>query len=326
MNELNLNFEMVRVAKCKTTDAVNKCENEHNRVGEYAERHNVDPTLSTSNYSITNFKGSQMEIFEKQKELYNKTHKRKLRKDAVKALDGVFMVSKTDKEKDFIAFTKSCAQFLGEFFPDCPVKLWIHKDEKELHGHYMVCPINSDGQCITDSVMRKNNLRQMQTRFAEICQENGMKDVVRGLSKQDRFEKGLPQNYHKSNWQWAQEQELKEKEAQRKLEEAERNAKTAEIRQKNAENAEKTARENVELAEKRLRKLKKDTNDEIQLKLNIQDDIEELRTQYKKEKEQYEKDKEQFNKNHLGRINAEDFENFMNLIPQYEEEQGIERT
>lgn len=58
----------------------------------------------------------------------------------------------------------------------------------------------------------------------------------------------------------------------------------------------------------------------------IQDDIEELRTQYKKEKEQYEKDKEQFNKNHLGKINAEDFENFMNLIPQYEEEQGIERT
>ena len=118
--------------------------------------------------------------------------------------------------------------------------------------------------------------------------------------------------------------EYQETEEARK--EAEQNAKTAEIRQINAENAEKTARENAEREEKRLKKLRKEANAEIQLKLDIQDDIEELRTQYKKEKEQYEKDKEQFNKNHLGKINAEDFENFMNLIPQYEEEQGIERT
>ncbi len=271
MNDLGKNFEMVRFAKCKTTTAVNKCENEHSRKDGYEDRPNINKELSSTNISMSNFKGTQMEIFERQKEKYNQTHKKKLRKDAVKALDGVFAFSDASQISD-IALGKSVAQFLGEFFPNCPAKIWIHNDEKQKHAHLMVCPINGSGECITDKVMRPAVFRKMQTRFAEICQQNGIKDVQRGISKADRFEKGLPQNYHKNKWQYAKEMELKEQKA-REAEEREKrailSAKKAQEDRENAELAQKNAEEN-------LRKILSDTTEEIKFQEYVKKNTDKL--------------------------------------------------
>lgn len=213
MNELGKNFEMVRFAKCKTTDAVNKCENEHSRKSFYAEKPNIKTELTSTNYIMSNFKGSQMELFEKQKELYNQKHTRKLRKDAIKALDGVFAFTDASKITDK-QLAQSVIDFLAEFMPDCYARIWVHNDEKQKHAHVLVCPIDKNGNCIADNVMNKATFRQMQTKFAQICEKNGIEGISRGIAKADRFEKGMPQNYHKDKWQYAKELELKEQQMQ----------------------------------------------------------------------------------------------------------------
>ncbi len=231
MNDLGLNFEMVRFAKCKTTDAVNKCENEHARKSFYADKPNINTELTSTNYIMSNFKGTQMEVFEKQKELYNQKHTRKLRKDAIKALDGVFAFTDasqiTDKQ-----LGQCVIDFLDEFMPNCYARIWVHNDEKQKHAHVLVCPIDKNGNCITDKVMNKASFRKMQSKFAEICEKNGIKGISRGIAKADRFEQGLPQNYHKDKWQYAKEMEMKEKEMQIK----ENAVKTVEDRLANLKN------------------------------------------------------------------------------------------
>lgn len=278
MNETN--FCCVRIAKVKTTDGVKKCENEHNRTNGYENRENINHDKTSHNTSMQNWNGSQNssieEVFQEQKKVYNKNHKRGLRKDAVHALDGVFILSKVNNPN---AFARSCQQFMNENFPDCFYKLWAHVDEKTIHVHFMVCAIDKNGNCITDKTMAKQNLRDIQTKFAEICRQNGLEDIERGISKADRFTQNLPQNSHKSPWQYANECNAKaeqaleaeklaknraifaEKERDKAIEaQKEAEAKTSEILAKQKDEiayldylkneAEKLGKENAELAKK----------------------------------------------------------------------------
>lgn len=280
MNETN--FCCVRIAKVKTTDGVKKCENEHNRTNGYENRENLNHEMTAYNKSMQTWDNSQFEsmedVFQEQKKVYNKNHKRGLRKDAVHALDGVFILSNVDN-RNGNAFAKSCDKFMKEMFPDCDYKLWGHFDEKTIHIHFMVCAIDKNGNCITDKTMSKQNLRDMQTKFAKICQENGLEDVSRGISKADRFAQKLPQNSHKSPWQYANEcnrqaeqaieaeklaknrQNFAEKEAEKAMQrKAEAEAKTSEILAKQKDEiayldylkdeAEKLGKENAELTKK----------------------------------------------------------------------------
>lgn len=202
------NFACVRIEKIKTVDGVKKCEAEHNRTGEFANRDNIDQDKTPYNVSMRNWRGDNLQsledVFQQQKSVYNQNHKRALRKDAVHMLDGVLVLSKVDKGQAQ-HFANACKQFLQTEFPNCYWTIWAHRDEKAIHCHFAVCAIDKDGNCITDKTMNKENLRKMQTSFAKICQKNGLEDVKRGISKEDRYEQNLPQNYHKNPWQYARE-------------------------------------------------------------------------------------------------------------------------
>ena len=224
MNETN--FSCVRIAKVKTADGVKKCEAEHNRTNGFENRENINHEKTSFNKSMQNWHEDNLKSFEdlfnQQKKLYNENHKRGLRKDAVRMLDGVFILSEVPKGQGNL-FSNSCVEFMKEMFPDCYWKLWAHLDEKTLHIHFGVCPIDKNGQCIADKTMKKENKKKMQTRFAQICQKNGL-DIQRGISKEDRFNQGLEQNNHKSPWQYANECE----DRAQKAKEAEKLAKISE--------------------------------------------------------------------------------------------------
>ena len=108
-----------------------------------------------------------VEWFKKQRELYNNTHKKKLRKDAVQCIDSVFCLSKCDMQdidKMMKAIKLTYKEILGEH--TVPMKIWIHVDELgECHGHGMITPIDKDGNCITDLLMKKTALQNIQDIF-----------------------------------------------------------------------------------------------------------------------------------------------------------------
>ena len=253
------NFSCVRIEKVKTADGAKKCEAEHNRTNGFENRENINHDRTPYNRSMQNWHGDKLnsleDVFQQQKTVYNKNHKRGLRKDAVHMLDGVFILSEVKKGQAQL-FANACQQFMREMFPNCYWKLWAHLDEKTVHFHFGVCPIDKDGNCITDKTMNKANFRKMQTRFAEICNENGLDDVQRGISKEDRFNQGLDQNYHKSPWQYANE-------CTRQAQKAIEAEKLAKNRQKFAEEEEKKAVQKAEEARAVTRKAIEDANKEI---------------------------------------------------------------
>ena len=290
------NFACVRIEKIKTVDGVKKCEAEHNRTGEFANRDNIDQDKTPYNVSMRNWRGDNLQsledVFQQQKTVYNQNHKRALRKDAVHMLDGVLVLSKVDKGQAQ-HFANACKQFLQTEFPNCYWTIWAHRDEKTIHCHFAVCPIDKNGNCITDKTMNKQNLRKMQTSFANLCKKNGLEDVKRGISKEDRYEQNLPQNFHKNPWQYAREctrqaqkaieaeklaknrQEFAEKEAKKAVQQAEEaRAKTRQA----IEDASKEVsfREYLEGENKKLAKANADLARQIQAKstlLTSQDDI-----------------------------------------------------
>ena len=205
------NYDCVRIEKVKTEASLKKLCDEHNRKNGYENRSNVNAQLSSSNKIMSNMDGVQYENFKKRfderKELYKEKKGKKLRKDAVKALDGVLILSKVS---DKLKFEKSCVQFLKEFFPEKDLAIWFHNDEKNYHCHFMTPALDKDANCIADPMTKDEVFRRMQTRFAEICQENGLDDVERGISKADRYKQGLPQNYHQSTWKYANKKQIEE--------------------------------------------------------------------------------------------------------------------
>ncbi len=254
-----MNYSCVRIEKVKTADGVRKCCDEHDRKNGFENRENINHEKTALNKSMQNWQDDNLQtfedVFEARKKQYNETHKRALRKDAVHMLDGIFVLSDV---KNSNAFAKSCSVFMREFFPNCDWKLWAHLDEKTIHIHFGVCAIDRDGQCITDKTMNKANFRKMQTRFAEICQENGL-DVNRGVSKEDRYNQNLPQNYHKSPWQYANECETRAKQA----EEREKRAKISEeIATKNRIQEENRTNSEIE----KQKEIIAQTEDEIKLR------------------------------------------------------------
>ena len=210
-----MNYVCVRHEKINTTRETNNKEAEHSRKDHFAQRDNVLAQNSKYNTITSNIKGISIdEMFYNQKKLYEEKNGKKLRKDAVHCIDSVFCRSQcpiSEINNMRIAAIKTMQQIA----PNCPMRIWTHCDELgECHVHIMTVPIDNNGHCVTDSIMRKESLRNVQDIFAQKCNELGL-DAVRGISKEKRFTTHTKQNYHVDNFQFLNSPEgekwLKEK-------------------------------------------------------------------------------------------------------------------
>lgn len=209
-------FICVRHEKVKTSQGVSNKEAEHDRKDHFAERDNIIQELSSKNVRGQNFdpQKSMDDMFLERKKLYDEKHKKKLRKDAVRCIDSVFIRSECSPEQAKIMLQASI-KTMQRIAPGCPMRAWAHFDELgECHIHMMTVPINNNGECVADKIMRKESLQQVQDIFAEECNDLGL-SAVRGHSKEKRLQEDSKKAFHKDNFAFLNSEEgrkwLKEK-------------------------------------------------------------------------------------------------------------------
>ncbi|MQI03954.1 plasmid recombination protein, partial [Escherichia coli] len=119
----------------------------------------------------------------------NYTGKRKIRKDAVKHIDG--MITSDNKffsnqtPADTKRFFEHAKEFLEqEYGKDNLLYATVHMDEKTPHMHFGIVPITKDGRLSAkDVVGNKKALTSFQDRFNEYVNERGY-ELERGTSRE----------------------------------------------------------------------------------------------------------------------------------------------
>lgn len=225
-------FICVRHEKIKTSKSVCNKEAEHDRKDHFAERNNVIKELTPRNLPCRNFDKDKSidDMFEERKRLYNETHKRKLRKDAVRCIDSVFIRSTCSPDEARTLLTASINTML-KFAPGCPIRAWAHMDELgECHIHMMTVPINDKGECIADKIMRKEALQEVQDVFAEECNKLGL-SCVRGRSKEERLQEDTKKAFHQDNFAFLNSAEGKKWLKEKDNEIAKRQQRIAELKE-----------------------------------------------------------------------------------------------
>lgn len=194
-------FICVRHEKIKVAKSVSNKEAEHDRKDHFADRDNVLKELSTKNIRGQNFDPPKSieDMFLERKKLYDETHKRKLRKDAVRCIDSVFTRAESTTEETKIMLQAAIAT-MKRIAPGCPMRAWAHFDELgSYHIHMMTVPINADGECVADKIMRRESLQAVQDIFAEECNARGLASV-RGVSKEDKLQEDAKNAFHRDNF------------------------------------------------------------------------------------------------------------------------------
>lgn len=212
-------FICVRHEKVKIAKSVCNKEAEHDRKDHFADRDNVLKELSARNIRGQNFDPTKSieDMFQERKSLYDSTHKRKLRKDAVRCIDSVFIRSECAPHQAK-AMMQAAIATMSRIAPGCPMRAWSHFDELgECHTHIMTVPINADGECVADKIMRRESLQAVQDIFAEECNARGLVSV-RGVSKEERLKEDTKKAFHRDNFAFLNSPEgrqwLKEKDAE----------------------------------------------------------------------------------------------------------------
>lgn len=155
---------------------------------------NVDDSLTGTNKYMNNWGGkvkTPMQIYKENKKLHEEKTGKKLRKDAVIAVETLFsaprdvMESAEKREK----WENSAREFLREFFPDCVCELYFHYDEpnKSTHAHALV--MMGDNGVFNCKGYLNHKTGYAQDLFSKICKRNGL-ELERGVSKEVSKRKG----------------------------------------------------------------------------------------------------------------------------------------
>ncbi|MCE3367466.1 MobV family relaxase, partial [Staphylococcus aureus] len=180
---------MIRVAKVKSKTNTKGIQKHVQRQNKNYENMDIDLEKSYLNYDLVNDSpiDFNQKIDEKIEQNYN--GKRKIRKDAVKHIDGLitsgneFFKNQTLEEtKQFFEHAKAFLE--QEYGKDNLLYATVHMDEKTPHMHYGVVPITDDGRLSAKEVVgNKKALTAFQDRFNEHVKQRGY-DLERGQSRQ----------------------------------------------------------------------------------------------------------------------------------------------
>ncbi|PAG85796.1 recombinase, partial [Staphylococcus aureus] len=149
----------------------------------------IDHSKTYLNYDLVNASKQNFNNLIDEKIEQNYTGKRKIRRDAIKHIDGLitsdndFFDNQTPEDtKQFFEYAK---EFLEqEYGKDNLLYATVHMDEKTPHMHYGVVPITDDGRLSAKEVVgNKKALTAFQDRFNEYVNQRGY-DLDRGQSRQ----------------------------------------------------------------------------------------------------------------------------------------------
>lgn len=183
-----LSYSIIRIAKVKSNTNTTGIQRHVQRENKNYENADVDLTKSYMNYDLINSNSIDFnqKIDEKIKQNYN--GKRKIRKDAIKHVDGIitsdnqFFSGKSDKDiKQF--FEDSKAFLCEEYGENNLLYATVHLDEATPHMHFGVVPLTEDGRLSAKEVLgNKKALTEFQDRFNHYINHKGH-DLKRGTSK-----------------------------------------------------------------------------------------------------------------------------------------------
>ena len=185
---LFMSYSIIRVSKVKGKTNTTGIQKHVQRENKNYENADVDLTKSYMNYDLVNSNSIDFnqKIDEKIKRNYN--GKRKIRKDAIKHVDGIitsdnqFFSGQSDKDiKRF--FEDSKAFLCEEYGEDNLLYATVHLDEATPHMHFGVVPLTEDGRLSAKDVLgNKKALTEFQDRFNHYINHKGY-DLKRGTSK-----------------------------------------------------------------------------------------------------------------------------------------------
>mgnify|MGYP002757683950 FL=1 len=181
-------YSIIRVAKVKSKTNTKGIQKHVQRQNKNYENMDIDLEKSYLNYDLVNDSpiDYNQKIEEKIEQNYN--GKRKIRKDAVKHIDGLitsgneFFKNQTLEEtKQFFEHAKTFLE--QEYGKDNLLYATVHMDEKTPHMHYGVVPITEDGRLSAKEVLgNKKALTEFQDRFNEHINSCGY-DLSRGITR-----------------------------------------------------------------------------------------------------------------------------------------------
>ncbi|MQH58294.1 plasmid recombination protein, partial [Escherichia coli] len=153
------------------------------------ENEDIDHSKTHLNYDLVNDRKQNFNDLIDEKIERNYTGKRKIRKDAVKHIDG--MITSDNKffsnqtPADTKRFFEHAKEFLEqEYGKDNLLYATVHMDEKTPHMHFGIVPITKDGRLSAkDVVGNKKALTSFQDRFNEYVNERGY-ELERGTSRE----------------------------------------------------------------------------------------------------------------------------------------------
>jgi hypothetical protein len=184
-----VSYSIIRIAKVKSNTNTTGIQRHVQRENKNYENMDIDLEKSYLNYDLVNQKKQNFnELIDKKIE-ENYTGKRKIRKDAVKHIDGL-ITSDNDffnhqSLEDTQKFFEHAKIFLEqEYGKDNLLYATVHMDEKTPHMHFGIVPITQDGRLSAkDVVGNKKALTQFQDRFNQYINEQGY-NLKRGQSRQ----------------------------------------------------------------------------------------------------------------------------------------------
>ena len=202
-----MSYSIIRVAKVKSGINTTGIQKHVQRENINYENEDIDHSKSYLNYDLLNDTKKNFNDLIDEKIEQNYTGKRKIRKDAVKHVDGLitsddnFFDNKTPEETH--AFFEYAKTFLEqEYGKDNLLYATVHMDERTPHMHYGVVPITDDGRMSAkDVVGNKKALKEFQDRFNEYVNSRGY-DLERGQSRQVTGKKHEQVNRYKQKTEY----------------------------------------------------------------------------------------------------------------------------
>lgn len=184
-----MSYSIARVAKVKNSVNTTGIQRHVQRENKKYNNKDIDPEKTALNYDLIH--GQEKQYF---KELIEKrieegyTGKRKIRKDAVKHVDGIitsdnafFKDMNPEHQKKY--FQDSLEFLEKEYGKENMLYATVHLDESTPHMHFGVVPLTEDGRLSAKDVLgNKKALTQFQDRYNAFIQEKGFQ-LERGQSK-----------------------------------------------------------------------------------------------------------------------------------------------
>lgn len=184
-----MSYSIIRIAKVKSKTNTRGIQKHVQRQNKNYENLDIDLENSYLNYDLVNDNliDFNQKIDEKIEQNYK--GKRKIRKDAVKHIDGLitsdnsFFEQLTPEEtKMFFEHAKSFLE--QEYGKDNLLYATVHMDELTPHMHYGIVPITEDGRLSAKEVVgNKKALTEFQDRFNEYINSCGY-ELSRGISRE----------------------------------------------------------------------------------------------------------------------------------------------